>query len=113
MKASRSWIELVLLCFALAALTLAVISRAALGNHVVRLSVHGHDALNDEDGGRLGAVASESSICSRIGVDLIKDGGNAADAVSAGSVILSKGLCSWVADGDCFHSWWAPSSVLG
>ena len=30
---------------------------------------------------RLGAVASESSVCSKIGVDLIKDGGNAADAV--------------------------------
>ena len=29
-----------------------------------------------------GAVASESSVCSRIGVDLIRDGGNAADAVS-------------------------------
>ena len=31
-----------------------------------------------------GAVASESSICSNIGLDLIKQGGNAADAVSAG-----------------------------
>lgn len=29
-----------------------------------------------------GAVASEASACSRIGVNLIKDGGNAADAVS-------------------------------
>ena len=29
-----------------------------------------------------GAVASESSVCSNIGIDLIKDGGNAADAVS-------------------------------
>lgn len=29
----------------------------------------------------LGAVASESSVCSRIGIDLIRDGGNAADAV--------------------------------
>ena len=29
-----------------------------------------------------GAVASESSVCSNIGVGLIKDGGNAADAVS-------------------------------
>lgn len=28
-----------------------------------------------------GAVASEASECSRIGVDLIKEGGNAADAV--------------------------------
>lgn len=31
---------------------------------------------------KLGAVASESAICSRIGIDLLKIGGNAADAVS-------------------------------
>ena len=31
--------------------------------------------------GELGAVASESDICSRIGVDLLKQGGNAADAL--------------------------------
>lgn len=30
---------------------------------------------------KLGAVASESSVCSHIGIDLIRDGGNAADAV--------------------------------
>lgn len=29
----------------------------------------------------LGAVGSESSICTQIGIDLIKGGGNAADAV--------------------------------
>jgi hypothetical protein len=29
----------------------------------------------------LGAVASESSVCSEIGIDLLKAGGNAADAV--------------------------------
>lgn len=31
---------------------------------------------------KLGAVASESAVCTQIGIDLIKDGGNAADAVS-------------------------------
>lgn len=31
--------------------------------------------------GELGAVASESDICSHIGVDLLKQGGNAADAL--------------------------------
>lgn len=31
---------------------------------------------------RLGAVASESEICSNIGIELLKQGGNAADAVS-------------------------------
>jgi gamma-glutamyltranspeptidase / glutathione hydrolase len=30
----------------------------------------------------LGAVASESSVCSNIGIDILKEGGNAADAVS-------------------------------
>ncbi|KAH0836284.1 Gamma-glutamyltranspeptidase 3 [Fonsecaea pedrosoi] len=30
----------------------------------------------------LGAVASESSVCSQIGIDLLRNGGNAADAVS-------------------------------
>ena len=34
-----------------------------------------------EENDKLGAVASESSVCSRIGVDLIKAGGNAADAL--------------------------------
>jgi gamma-glutamyltranspeptidase / glutathione hydrolase len=29
----------------------------------------------------LGAVASENSICSQIGIDLLKEGGNAADAL--------------------------------
>ena len=31
---------------------------------------------------KLGAVASENAVCSRIGIDLLKAGGNAADAVS-------------------------------
>ena len=30
---------------------------------------------------KLGAVASESAVCSKIGIDLLKAGGNAADAV--------------------------------
>lgn len=34
---------------------------------------------------KLGAVASESSVCSRVGTDLIKKGGSAADAVSEAS----------------------------
>ena len=31
---------------------------------------------------RLGAVASENKICSQIGIDLLKTGGNAADEVN-------------------------------
>ena len=33
-------------------------------------------------GGTLGAVASEYKVCSQVGIDLLKAGGNAADAVS-------------------------------
>ncbi|KAI4248621.1 MAG: hypothetical protein LQ352_005885 [Teloschistes flavicans] len=36
----------------------------------------GHQEVN-----KLGATASESAVCSRIGVNLLKDGGNAADAL--------------------------------
>jgi hypothetical protein len=31
----------------------------------------------------LGAVASESDTCSKVGIEILKEGGNAADAVSA------------------------------
>jgi gamma-glutamyltranspeptidase/glutathione hydrolase len=34
-----------------------------------------------EDKGDNGAVASESRVCSQIGIDLLKRGGNAADAL--------------------------------
>lgn len=37
----------------------------------------------DAGGASLGAVASESSICSNIGSDVLKDGGNAADSMVA------------------------------
>ena len=43
------------------------------------LAVLAHTVLAHEKG----AVASESAVCSRVGVDLIKEGGNAADAVSS------------------------------
>ena len=50
-------------------------------------SVFSHDekrwGQQYEEEDQLGATASESSVCSRIGVNLIKDGGNAADAVSS------------------------------
>lgn len=43
---------------------------------------HGHE-VHDEDGNKLGAVASESSICSNIGIDMLRVGGNAADSLVA------------------------------
>lgn len=39
-------------------------------------------AAVDCEQGKLGAVAAESAVCSKIGVDVLKQGGNAADAVS-------------------------------
>jgi gamma-glutamyltranspeptidase/glutathione hydrolase len=36
--------------------------------------------------GKLGAVASESSICSRHGTDMLEMGGNAADAVRSRTI---------------------------
>jgi hypothetical protein len=40
-----------------------------------------HPASHEVD--KLGAVASESSVCSDIGIGILKDGGNAADAVGS------------------------------
>lgn len=36
--------------------------------------------ISDPEGNKLGAVASQSEICSNIGGDILKKGGNAADA---------------------------------
>lgn len=44
-----------------------------------RLVPGGRSQVED---GKLGAVASESAICSRAGTDMLERGGNAADAVS-------------------------------
>jgi len=41
------------------------------------------NTLLDPDGNKLGAVASESSICTQIGIDALKKGGNAADSMVA------------------------------
>ena len=45
--------------------------------------------LRIEDG-KLGAVASESKICSNIGIDLLKAGGNAADAVYFAKTVFQE-----------------------
>ncbi|EDO00257.1 hypothetical protein SS1G_14127 [Sclerotinia sclerotiorum 1980 UF-70] len=58
------------LCFALALLP------AAKATSIPSYSKHTQDAKN-------GAVASESSICSQIGIDIMKEGGNAADSIVA------------------------------
>ena len=48
------------------------------------------------DPGHLGAVASESSVCSNIGIDILKEGGNAADAVCQSLVSIPQ---AWFARG--------------
>lgn len=45
--------------------------------------------------GHRGAVASESTICSDIGIDLLRQGGNAADAVSWHPFSRKEHLCNW------------------
>ena len=70
--AKRGRIALITLCLwaSLAAFALAA-TQVALGDPESQI-------LED---GKLGAVASENKICSQIGIDLLKAGGNAADAV--------------------------------
>lgn len=65
----------------LASLALAAVTQLALGNSTPQRLEHD----------QLGAVASENSICSRIGIELLKAGGNAADAVS----LLAMRLKGW------------------
>ena len=54
---------------------------ALLGISVLATTAYGHP--QPQTAGRLGAVASESKECSKIGVDILKAGGNAADAIVA------------------------------
>ena len=59
--------------------TWALLAAFALAATQIALSNLAPQKFGD---GELGAVASESKICSQIGIDLLKSGGNAADAVS-------------------------------
>jgi gamma-glutamyltranspeptidase / glutathione hydrolase len=54
-----------------------LVSQVALANPLPKAANYAPQYAPDH----LGAVASESSICSEIGIDLLKQGGNAADAV--------------------------------
>lgn len=47
-----------------------------------RASDHTDDSSRAIGPGKLGAIASECSICSRHGIQMLEMGGNAADAVS-------------------------------
>ena len=54
-----------------------------------------------EETDKLGAVASESSVCSRIGVDLIKAGGSAADALVG--TVFCVGVIGTMDHNACFE----------
>jgi gamma-glutamyltranspeptidase/glutathione hydrolase len=67
---------------------LAILSLLLIVTHLPRASTSPLEFSEQDDGshghiapGKLGAVASESSICSKHGTDILKMGGNAADAV--------------------------------
>ena len=58
--------------------SLFALTCCATQHQAVLGGLRGEEANNN----RLGAVASENKVCSQIGIDLLKAGGNAADAVS-------------------------------
>ena len=76
----------------LAALLFINYSHAVLG---YTLPVDKRESKQFQESAKNGAVASESAVCSRIGVDLIKAGGNAADAVCM-KIYLTFIYCSQV-----------------
>jgi gamma-glutamyltranspeptidase/glutathione hydrolase len=51
---------------------------------------------------KTGAVASESAVCSRIGIDLLRQGGNAADAMVG--TVLCVGVIGMYHSGYVIHS---------
>lgn len=61
--------------------TMAMLLKCALAVSPLLLQA-GASPLLVQEPDHLGAVASESEICSNIGIELLKAGGNAADAVS-------------------------------
>lgn len=60
---------------------LKLVSQLALATWAFAPLVNGQTKCCSHDGPKLGAVASENSICSRIGTRLLEDGGNAVDAL--------------------------------
>lgn len=67
---------------ALVSLGLVVVHLPGASTSPLELFDRGTNGRNGFSPGKLGAVASESSICSAHGTEMLKMGGNAADAVS-------------------------------
>lgn len=62
---------------------LGILRSTVQGHAIAQMEARGHGNFEDPDHDKLGAVASESATCSKVGIDLLKEGGNAADAVRA------------------------------
>ena len=67
----------------LSALALSALPTVVHAHAVVGLEAHGVGNSSEDCAPKLGAVASESAVCSRVGTGLLEKGGNAADAVCA------------------------------
>ena len=78
----------------------------ALALHSAFASVAPAKRKHYEEYHKKGAVASESAVCSRIGIELIKKGGNAADAVGVLKAMLGR------VDSSYPCSSWGLSSAL-
>jgi len=59
----------------------AILSSVVQGHAIAQLEARRHGNFSDPDHDKLGAVASESAVCSKVGIELLEKGGNAADAV--------------------------------
>jgi len=75
--ATSSWKHSYLPSFLVLQAAISIFSSTAQANPLPHVLHH----ADLEGEGRLGAVASEQRICSQVGVDLLKAGGNAADAM--------------------------------
>ena len=67
----------------LSVLTLTALPTIVHAHTLVGLEARGSWNSSEDDVPKLGAVASESAVCSHIGTGLLEEGGNAADAVCA------------------------------
>jgi hypothetical protein len=85
--ASRTLVTMLALWSSLSTIVCAgLVSQITLANPLPKADNYPPQYAPDH----LGAVASESSICSNIGIELLKQGGNAADAVSSHSKIATS-----------------------
>jgi hypothetical protein len=77
----RSWLVMALFSTFLTTIVVALLTVQYVWANPLSLQSLPRTSSQSQLHDRLGAVASESSICSRIGINLLRDGGNAADAV--------------------------------